>query len=53
MGQSAMNTTVQPGRIRPSATPMEASHLTTSAHVRSEQQQMRSAPQEACFKSRF
>ncbi|CAG9540320.1 unnamed protein product [Cercopithifilaria johnstoni] len=46
MGQNAMNTAVQPGRIRPSTTPMEASHLTTSTHARSEQQQMRPTPQE-------
>ncbi|KAL3997901.1 hypothetical protein ACH3XW_12825 [Acanthocheilonema viteae] len=46
MGQSSMSTAVQPGRMRPSATPMEASHLTTSAHAHSEQQQIRPTPQE-------
>ncbi|VDK87633.1 unnamed protein product [Onchocerca ochengi] len=46
MGQSAMNAAVQPGRMRPSATPTEASHLTTSTLGHSEQQQMRPAPQE-------
>uniref|UniRef100_A0A158Q7A1 SP-RING-type domain-containing protein n=1 Tax=Elaeophora elaphi TaxID=1147741 RepID=A0A158Q7A1_9BILA len=46
MGQSAINTAVQPSRMRPSATPMEASHLTTSTHTHSEQQQMRPTPQE-------
>ncbi|VDP14016.1 unnamed protein product [Onchocerca flexuosa] len=46
MGQSTMNAAVQPGRMRPSATPTEASHLTTSTLGHSEQQQMRPAPQE-------
>ncbi|MCP9261036.1 hypothetical protein DINM_004428 [Dirofilaria immitis] len=45
MGQSAMNAAVQPGRMRPSAIPVEASHLTTSTHGHSEQQQIRSASQ--------
>uniref|UniRef100_A0A915PTF4 Uncharacterized protein n=1 Tax=Setaria digitata TaxID=48799 RepID=A0A915PTF4_9BILA len=44
MGQNSTN--VQPGRIRPSATPMEASHLPTSTHAHPEQQQIRPPPQE-------
>ncbi|KAK6113664.1 hypothetical protein QQG55_52570 [Brugia pahangi] len=46
MGQSTMNTPVQPGRMRPSATSVEVSHLTTSTHAHSEQQQMRPTQQE-------
>ncbi|EJD74378.1 hypothetical protein LOAG_18297 [Loa loa] len=46
MGQNAINAAVQPGRMRPSATPVEGSHLPTSTHAHSEQQHMRPTPQE-------